>query len=255
MIEPTLYVKKSDDLVMFIVAVYVDDRLLTGPDAAYLENFKTQIMTEFEMIDLELMRYFLGMEIIQTDELIMIHQAKYARDLLRKFKMESCKPVYTTLAIGDKLIKNDGADEANGLIYRSIIGSILYLAATRPDIMFSTSLLSRFMQSPSEIHFKAAKRVLRYIKGTVNYGIKYSRTDSSELQGYIDSDWAGSLDDSKSTRGFCFSFSSGMFSWNSKKQEVVAQSSVEAEYIAISTVVNHIQWLRKILVDLGISSD
>ncbi|EOY04256.1 Cysteine-rich RLK (RECEPTOR-like protein kinase) 8 isoform 1 [Theobroma cacao] len=117
--------------------------------------------------------------------------------------------------------------------------------------MFSASLLSRFMQNPTQTHFAAAKRVLRYIRGTVECRLKFTRKDCHDLIGYSDNDWAEDTDDSKSTRGYCFSFGSGIFSWNSKKQEVVAQSSAEVEYIAAAAATNHAIWLRKVLQDLG----
>ena len=120
--------------------------------------------------------------------------------------------------------------------------------------MFTTSLLSRFMHSPSMLHLGACKRVLRYIKGTLNCGIWYGRKEV-KLEGYVDSDWAGCEDDSKSTTGFVFSFGSGAFCWSSTKQEVVAQSSAEAEYIAAAAALNQAAWIRKILDDLGIQLD
>lgn len=126
----------------------------------------------------------------------------------------------------------------------------MYLTATRPDIMFAVSLLSRFMHCASEIHFQAAKRIVRYIKGTTNYGIRYTYCQNFKLLGYSDSDWAGSVDDMRSTTGFCFSFGSGVFSWCSKKQDVIAQSTAEAEYAAATAAVNQAIWIRKLLADL-----
>ncbi|EOX92681.1 Retrotransposon protein, unclassified, putative [Theobroma cacao] len=164
----TLYVKGTCDSLQLIVALYVDDLLITGLD-------------------------------------IFLHQLKYVRNLLKKFNMEGCKTVDTPLTVGIQLSKKDGSSKANGSLYRSIIGSLLYLSATRLDIMFATCLLSKSMQTPSVIHFKAAKRILRYVKGTSDFGLVYLRSESSGLQGYTDNDWAGSVDDSKSTGGFCFS--------------------------------------------------
>nr|KYP36446.1 Copia protein [Cajanus cajan] len=107
------------------------------------------------------------------------------------------------------------------------------------------------MHSPSQVHFGAAKRVLRYIRGTIDYGLYFLKNESGELQGYADSDWAGSIDDSKSTSGYVFSFGSAVFFWNSKKQDVVAQSLAEAEYISAAAAANQAIWLRKILLDVG----
>ncbi|GAV66772.1 hypothetical protein CFOL_v3_10282 [Cephalotus follicularis] len=146
---------------------------------------------------------------------------------------------------------------ADSSVYRSLIGSLLYLTATRPDLMYSASLLSRFMQSPSKINFRAAKRVLKYVRGTTHLGIwfksnaKEDSTSLIELKGYSDSDWGGSADDMKSTSGYCFCFNSGVFSWNSKKQDIVAQSTAEAEYVSAALAANQAIWLRKLLADLG----
>ncbi|KAL0392755.1 UNVERIFIED_CONTAM: Retrovirus-related Pol polyprotein from transposon TNT 1-94, partial [Sesamum radiatum] len=182
---------------------------------------------------------------------IFICQRKYTETLLKKFKMESCKTVTTPLVTGEKYQKEDGSQKVDGSMYRSLIGSLLYLTATRPDIMFATSLLSRFMQSPSQVHYAAAKRILRYLRGTKDFGIWYKSTNDAKLVGYTDSDWAGSVDDMKSTSGYTFSLGSGIFTWASKKQATVAQSSAEAEYIAAAATSNHAIWLRRILEDMG----
>jgi hypothetical protein len=208
------------------------------------------MLQAFEMTDLGEMKYFLGMELHQHNDGIFISQSKYANDVLKKFKLESCKPVSTPLAVNEKLSKADGDDKADVTQYRSLIGCLLYLTATRPDLMFSASLLSRFMHSPSVTHFGVGKRVLRYIKGTSDFGIWYSKSDG-KLEGFVDSDWAGSVDDSKSTTGYVFSLGSGVFSWNSKKQDVVAQSSAEAEYIAAAAASNQAIWIKKVLADLN----
>ncbi|RVW71674.1 Retrovirus-related Pol polyprotein from transposon TNT 1-94 [Vitis vinifera] len=249
--EATLYVLKVQEEVQLIVSLYVDDLLVTGCNSKILKQFMVQMESEFEMSNLGEMKYFLGMEIHQCEAGIFISQQKYALKVLKKFHMERSKSVATPLVVNEKLSKNEVNIKADASIYRSLIGSLLYLSATRPDLMFSASLLSRFMNSPSKIHFGVAKRVLRYIRGTFDYGLWFVKKESKELQGYADSDWAGSLDDSKSTSGYAFSFGSGVFSWNSKKQEVVAQSSAEAEYISAAAAANQAIWLRKLLTDLG----
>ena len=146
--------------------------------------------------------------------------------------MEDCKSTNTPINQKEKFSKDDGAEKVDESQYRSLIGCMMYLTATRPDIMFAVSLLSRFMHCASEVHFLAAKRIVRYIKGTTNYDIKYSYSQNFNLISYSDSDWASSIDDMRRTTGFCFSFGSGVFSWCSKKQEVIAQSTAKAEYVA-----------------------
>ncbi|XP_042006029.1 secreted RxLR effector protein 161-like [Salvia splendens] len=215
------------------------------------KEFKEAMMKSFEMTDLGQMHYFLGIEVNQDEKGIFITQEKYTKNLLRRFKMEGCKPVATPLVTNEKFSKEDGTPKANAAIYRSIIGSLLYLTASRPDIMYSTSLLSRFMQDPSQVHYGAAKRILRYLQGTRDYGIWYTPESFSKLIGYTDSDWGGSTDDMKSTSGYTFSLGSDIFSWSSKKQDCVAQSSAEAEYVAAALTTSQAIWLRRILGYMG----
>ncbi|XP_021281842.1 uncharacterized protein LOC110414763 [Herrania umbratica] len=214
--------ENTNGFVTLIVSFNVDDLLVMGPNSYVLNDFKMQMKLEFNMIDLGEMSYFLGMEFIQSPKYIYIHQSKYAKELLKMFNMEACKMVDTSLVSGDKFCKNDQALATISSIYRSLIGSLLYLTASMPDIMYSACVLSRYMQAPSKIHSFAAKRLFRYIKCTIRYGLKFSKNESKELVGYCNIDWARCLDDSKSTSGFCFSFGSAIFSWNSMKQKAVA---------------------------------
>ena len=248
--ESTLYVKiVNDDII--VISLYVDDLLVTGSKPILVNQFKEQMKQVFEMTDLGEMSYFLGMEVIQSQQEIFISQHKYARDVLKKFNMESCKSISTPLMENEKLSKDDGAAKVDEGLYRSLVGCLMYLTATRPDIMYAVSLLSRFMHCASELHFKAAKRVLRYVKGTADFGVCFKKSEKLELHGYSDSDWAGSYDDMRSTSGYLFNLGSGCFSWNSKKQDVVAQSTAEAEYVAATAAVNQALWLRKLLADLN----
>ncbi|KAB2610770.1 hypothetical protein D8674_018802 [Pyrus ussuriensis x Pyrus communis] len=149
-----------------------------------------------------------------------------------KFGLQNCKPVSTPLATNEKLCRNDGSESTDEGVYRQIVGSLLYLIATRPDIMFAALLLIRFMHSPSKKHLGTAKRVLRYIQGTIDFGIEFEKGKKAVLIGYCDSDWSGCEDDMKSTSGYAFTFGSGVFSWASMKQHSVALSTVEAEYVS-----------------------
>ncbi|KAL4362450.1 hypothetical protein GQ457_04G012430 [Hibiscus cannabinus] len=248
--EHTLYVKNQGKNDFLIVSLYVDDLLVTGNSSNMVLSFKEEMKKKFEMTDLGLMNYFLGMEVHQGEDGIFISQRKYANDVLKKFKMQNCKPVSTPLVVNEKLSKVDGQRKVDAKEYRSLVGSLLYLTATRPDLMFAASLLSRFMTEPSDVHMGAAKRVLMYLKGTSDFGIMFNPCADSKFVAYSDSDWGGSVDDMKSTLGYVFSLGSGVFSWISKKQEIVAQSTTEAEYIAACAAVNQAVWLRKILTDL-----
>ncbi|KAK6145902.1 hypothetical protein DH2020_019771 [Rehmannia glutinosa] len=160
------------------------------------------MMKEYEMTDLGLMKYFLGIQVRQSKGELFISHEKYLEALLKKFQMSNCKPISTPLATN-----------------------------TRPDIVYPVSLISRFMQDPSKVHYAAAKRIFRYLQGTRKLGIRYVK-EKKKLIGYADSDWTGSLDDRKSTSGYIFCLGSKIISWSSKKQKIVSLSSAEAEYIA-----------------------
>nr|KYP52897.1 Retrovirus-related Pol polyprotein from transposon TNT 1-94 [Cajanus cajan] len=248
--ESTLYVKHNRANIL-IISLYVDDLLVTGSDTRLVEKLKKQMMEVFEMTDLGLMTFFLGMEIKQGEHEVFICQNKYAKEILKKFKLDECKEMSTPMNQKEKLSKEDGTEKIDQAYFRSMIRCLMYLTATHPDILNVVSILSRFMHCPSEMHLKAAKRVIRYVKGTCNFGIKYKWTEEFKLTGFSDSDWGGSIDDMRSTFGYCFSFGSGVFSWSSKKQATVAQFTTEAEFVVATAAVNQVLWLRKILIDLN----
>jgi hypothetical protein len=240
---------------VLIISLYVDDLLVTGSNTVQVAEFKLNMMQVFEMTDLGLMKFFLGMEIMQNREEIFICQKKYSREILKKFQMDNCKPTVTPMNQKDKFSKEDGTARVDEEKFRSLIGCLLYLTATRPDILHATSLLSRFMHCPTEIHMRAAKRILRYIKGTCSFGVKFVKCQDFKLHGFSDSDWGGSIDDMRSTSGFCFNLGSAIFSWSSKKQDIVAQSTAEAEFIAAIAAVNQALWLQKLLRDLQMEEE
>ncbi|KAG6509698.1 hypothetical protein ZIOFF_027698 [Zingiber officinale] len=215
-----------------------------------LQKFKEAMMEEFEMTDLGLMKYFLGFQVKQKKGEIFISQEKYIADLLKKFRMENAKSISTPMSLNEKLQKEDSTEGFDSKIYRSLVGSLIYLTHTRTDIVHSVSLLSRFMSNPSRTHFTAAKRVLRYLKGTQKVGLKYTKEHKDNLVGYVDSDWAGSLDDCRSTSGYLFCIGTKPISWSSKKQNTVALSSTEAEYFGANEATRKVVWLRRLLLEL-----
>jgi len=247
--EPSLYVKRSGANFL-MVCLYVDDLIYARTNHDMVQSFKESMMKEYEMTNLGLMKYFLGIQLKQTKGEIFITQEKYIHDLLKKFRLESCKPVSTPMALNEKFQLNDGAEKADLKVYGSLVGSLIYLTNTRPYIVHSVSLVSRFMNEPSKLHFVAAKRILRYLQGTKKLGIKYVKEENNELVGYTDSDWVGSFDDKKSTSTYVFYLGSKTISWSSKKQNSVALSSAEAEYISANEATREAVWLRRILIDL-----
>ncbi|XP_031278346.1 uncharacterized protein LOC116136813 [Pistacia vera] len=212
----TLYIREVEDDVM-IISLYVDDLLVIGSKHDQVEEFKKSMHSEFERTDLGEMSYFLGMEIDQDADGIFVNQRKYASEVLKKFCMENCKPMDLPSVPNMKLSKSDEPEKVDEGLYKSLISYLLYLTATKPDIMYATSLLSRFMGQPTETHFKTAKRVLRYVKGSTDFGVRLRRSEDFKLVGFSDSDWAGSIDDMRSTSGYAFFLNCGAICWLSKK--------------------------------------
>ncbi|KAL0546298.1 hypothetical protein IC582_016205 [Cucumis melo] len=176
-------------------------------DNGYLsmfEDLKNAMTQEFEMTDIGLMSYYLGIEVKQSEEGIFISQERYTREILEKFNMMNSKPVATPVETGTKLSKHEEGDDVDPSYFKSLVGSLRYLTCTQPDILFSVGLVSRFMESPTTTHLKVAKRILRYLKGTLDYGLFYSSSKEFKLEGYCDSDWTGDTNDQKSTNGYVF---------------------------------------------------
>ena len=169
---------------------------------------KSKLMQEFEMSDLGNLSYFLGMKFKDSEEGVFLHQMEYAQDILKRFKMRNCNEVVTLLKTGSKLKKETNDEFVSSTLYKQIIGSLRYLCNTRPDICQSVELLSRFMEKPQECHLIAVKRVLRYIKGTIDHGVllpKKSKNNSDvEVHGDTDSDFSGDQDTNKSTARYIF---------------------------------------------------
>jgi len=170
--------------------------------------------------------------------------------MLEKYSLSDAKVVATPADICVQLKKDDSvSNKVDSVAYQSIIGSLLYAAiATRPDIAQAVGVVAKFSSSPSQAHLTAAKRILGYLKGTLNLAIKYQKSQNQELIGYTDADWAGDLDDRHSTTGNIFVMGGGPISWLSKKQAIVALSTAEAEYIALSYATQEVVWLRKLLI-------
>jgi hypothetical protein len=216
-----------------------------------LTNFKHAMQSEFEMTDLGIMKYFLGIEVDQSTKGIFVYQKKYAADIIKRFYMEECNPAETPIPLGTKLSKKDEGPIVDSTLYKILVGSLLYLTTTRPDIMYAASLVSRFMESPKDSHWKMVKRILRYVAGTLNFLLWYTKSYSNQLSGYTDSDFAGSLDDRKSTSGHVFQLGTNLISWASKKKPIVSISSTEIEYVATTSASCQAVWLRRILKDMS----
>ena len=177
---------------------------------------------KFEMTDLGLLRYFLGIEVKKNEKGFFISQEKYVAEVLKRFNMQNNKEIVTPTIMRLKLSKEDYGKNVDPTLYKSIVGNLMYLTATRPNIMYAMSLISRFMEKPKETHWQATKGILRYVNGTKEYGVLYSSTDNFKFIGYIDSDWVGSVNARKSTSEYVFHLGSGAISWASKNKPIVA---------------------------------
>ncbi|XP_068503904.1 uncharacterized mitochondrial protein AtMg00810-like [Phaseolus vulgaris] len=186
----------------------------------------------FKMSMMGELSFFLSLQVKQSREGIFVCQSKYCKDILKKFEMEACKVAATPMSTNCYLGVDEAGLEVNQSMYKGLIGSLLYLTASRPDIMFVVCLCARFQSCPKESHLKVAKRILKYLKGTISMGLWYPSHSLIHLVGYSDSDFAGCKLDRKSTSGTCHLLGSSLISWHSKKQARVALSTAEAEYIA-----------------------
>lgn len=255
--DPCLYVLNQPEKIY--LAIYVDDLLIAGKSEIEIKKIKKSLHDTFKVKDLGPLNHFLGVRILQDLEkgVIWIGQAQYTLGVLKQGGMDACKPVDTPIDPGIKLLKaKEGEAMINPTEYRSIIGGLLYLSTrTRPDISFAVGTLAKFSAHPTEQHWAAIKRVLRYLRGTVEMGLRYDRGRGSKLVGYSDADWAGDVEDRRSTSGYIFTIAGGPISWRSQKQQSVALSSTEAEYMALSSATQEAIWLRSLLISLGIEMD
>jgi hypothetical protein len=201
--DNNLYIK-IEDQNMIIVVVYVDDIIFGSNLTILRRKFATKMQEEFEMSMLGELSFFLGLQVTQTEKGIFISQAKYIKEMLKKFQMEDNKPMSTPMVTGCKLSLEDDSPKVDQTMYKSMVGSLLYSTTTRPDIMQVVGLVGRFQSAPKETHLKEVKRIFRYLKGTLELGLWYPKDKDFNLTAYTDADWAGSIDDRKSTSGGAF---------------------------------------------------
>lgn len=215
-----------------------------------------QLGQEFALKDLGTLHYFLGIEVVQKHDSIILSQEKYASDLLKKVGMTDCKGVTTPLAINEKLSASKGAllGPNDMTKYRSIVGALQYLTLTRPDLAFPVNKVCQYLNHPTMDHWTAVKRILRYLKQSVKIGLKITRSKSTLVSGFSDADWAGCLDDRRSTGGFAIYLGTNLISWSARKQHTVSRSSTEAEYKAVADATAEIMWIQILLKEIGIES-
>ncbi|CAB4043194.1 Hypothetical predicted protein, partial [Paramuricea clavata] len=254
--DPCIYVKEEDGDI-FVVAIHVDDIILAGKTDEKIAKVKESIAERFQVKDMGELKYILGLQVIQEDGKVWIGQPTYTASIIKKYGMENCKPVETPVDLSSKLVSAmEDSELFNKEEYQSAVGSLLYLSsATRPDITFAVNNVAKFSANFTNEHWTAVKRIFRYLKKTVNYGLLYSENANPDCVGFSDADWAGDLNDRKSTSGYTFQINGAAVSWRSKKQTCVALSTAEAEYVALSAAAQEALWMRQLLTDLNVNID
>jgi len=248
--ESAVY-KREDGEATIILGVYVDDLLITGNVPSEIDKFKQQMSAEFEMSDLGLLSYYLGIEVEQHDDFITLKQAGYAKKILARFGMEGCNTTKVPMNPGTKLDEDKKGKRVDTTEYRSVIGCLRYLLHTRPDLAFSVGIVSRHMEKPTVMHQNAVKQILRYVQGSADHGLVYTKGGGPEvLVAYSDSDHAADTVGRRSTAGMAFYLNGCLITWGSQKQKTVALSSCEAEFMAATVAAMQALWLRSLLSEL-----
>jgi hypothetical protein len=253
-LDTTLFLM-FDGKDMLIVQIYVDDIIFGSTNENLCKEFSKTMQDEFEMSMMGELKFFLGLQIKQTEDGIFLNQSKYVIDLLKRFGLTNAKAYGTPMSPSTKLDKDEKGKPVDVKLYRGMIGSLLYLTASRPDIMFSVCLCARFQSCPKESYLIAVKRIFRYLLGTIDLGLWYPKSNSFDLISYTDADFAGCKIDRKSTSGTCHFLGHSLVSWFSKNQNSVALSTAEAEYVAAGSCCAQSLYIKQQLEDFKILFD
>ncbi|XP_021856709.2 uncharacterized mitochondrial protein AtMg00810-like [Spinacia oleracea] len=243
---------KTNGQEITLILLYVDDLMICSTNQTEIATLKEMLSKSFHMKYLGELSYFLGLEVFRSSSGFFVSQRKYALDLLNEHQMVDVKPVQLPMESNLKLTTDKGELLPSPTPYQRLLGRLIYMSITRPNISFIVQPLSQFMHQPMSVHMQAAKRLLRYIAGTVNQGILLASTSAATLTAYCDSDWTGCPISRRSTSDYCIFLGKSPVSWKAKKQSVVARSS--AEYRAMALTSCEVTWLTYLLKDLGLSS-
>ncbi|GJU06437.1 retrovirus-related pol polyprotein from transposon TNT 1-94 [Tanacetum coccineum] len=254
LVDNTLFTKKKDSQII-IVQIYVDD-IIFGSTCQYLcDDFSKIMHDEFEMSMMGELNFFLGLQIKQLEDGIFFNQSKYIKEMLKKFGLEDSKPIKTPTSSETKLTRDEDGESVDDTKYCGMIGSLLYLTASRPNIMFSVCVCARFQEVPKMSYLEAVKRIFRYIKGTTHLGLWYPKGTGVETIVYANFDHAGDYVNRKSTSGVCTFMGCCLTSWFSKKQTALAISTTKSEYVSAGKACQQALWMKQALVDYNIVLD
>jgi hypothetical protein len=247
----SLFTKVSGNSIT-VVLIYVDDIIITGNDNKAIEALKSSLRTKFRIKDLGQLRYFLGVEVARSADGISISQRKYTLDILNEAGLLGAKPLSTPMEENIKLLPTAGDLLRNPSIYRRLVGKLIYLTITRPEITYSVHILSQFMQEPRKPHLDAVHHLLRYLKGAPGQGLYFPAKGDLLLTGFCDADWARCSITRRSVTGYCVFLGRALISWKTKKQTTVSRSSAESEYRAMASITCELTWLKYLLHDLQV---
>ncbi|GJS01500.1 putative ribonuclease H-like domain-containing protein [Tanacetum coccineum] len=233
------------------VQVYVDDIIFGSTKKSWCDEFEALMKSRFQMSSMGELTFFLGLQVKQKPNGIFISQDKYVDEILKKFDFANVKTASTPIETQKPLVKDEEASDVDVHLYRSMIGSLMYVTASRPDIMFAVCACSRFQVTPKTSHLTAVKRIFRYLKGKPKLGLWYPRESTFDLESYSDSDYAGANLDRKSTTGGCQFLGRRLITWQCKKQTIVATSTTEAEYVAAASCCGQVLWIQNQMLDYG----
>ncbi|XP_044428537.1 uncharacterized mitochondrial protein AtMg00810-like, partial [Triticum aestivum] len=252
--DPALFVHTSKHGHTLLL-LYVDDMLITGDDQKYIAFVKRKLSKQFKMSDLGSLSYFLGIGVDHTEEGYYLSQHRYTQDLISRSALSDTRTAATPMELHLQLCPSDGILLEDPSRYCHLVGSLVYLTVTRPDITHAVHILSKFLSAPTSVHYSHLLRVLRYLRGTSSRQLFYASSNQLQLHAYSDSTWASDPVDRHSVTGYCLFLGTSLIAWKSKKQTAVSRSSAEAELRAIATTTSEIVWLRWLLADLGVSCD
>ena len=226
--------------------------IIIGDDMQGIQDLKHFLGRQFEMKDLGPLNYFLGLEVSSSTDGYYLTQAKYTSDLISRASINDSKIVDTPIEYNCHLNSHDSESLSDATLDRQLVGSLIYLTITRPDISYAVHVVNQFMAAPRSPHYAVVLKILRYLKGTIFNGLHFSSHSSLTLHAYSDADWAGDPTHHRSTTGYCFLLGDSLISWRSKKQTIVACSNTEAEYRVLVATTAELIWLRWLLKDLGV---
>lgn len=229
--------------------LYVDDIILTASSIAFLQRVITALHGEFAMTDLVSLNYFLGVSATRTTSGMFLSQSKFAEEILERAHMHKCIPCRTPIDTESRL-RPDGDPCADPTLYCSLAGALQYLIFTRPDISYALQQVCLYMHDPREPHFTALKRILRYVRDSIDHGLQLHVSSTAQLIAYMDADWAGFPVTRRSTSDYCVFLGDNLLSWSAKRQVTLSRSSVEAEYRGVANVVAETAWIRNLLREL-----